>query len=44
VAFLKLNMRMSPVADAMERDFLGRPPNPDMFLKEMFGEVPASNL
>lgn len=26
------------------KDFLGRPPNSDAFLKELFGEVPASNL
>ncbi|KAH7913358.1 hypothetical protein BJ138DRAFT_1002435 [Hygrophoropsis aurantiaca] len=29
--------------DSLE-DFLGRPPNSDAFLKEMFGTIPASNL
>jgi hypothetical protein len=37
-------MRVLPVADAMEQDLLGQPSNPDMFLKEMFGQVPAANL
>ncbi|PFH53956.1 hypothetical protein AMATHDRAFT_38385 [Amanita thiersii Skay4041] len=26
------------------KDFLGRPPNSDAFMKELFGDVPASNL
>ncbi|KAJ8588021.1 hypothetical protein M405DRAFT_820404, partial [Rhizopogon salebrosus TDB-379] len=34
----------SPVGDAMEQDFLGWPPNPDMLVKEMFGQAPAANL
>jgi Zn-dependent oligopeptidase len=25
-------------------DFLGRPPNSDAFLKEMFGQAPVANL
>lgn len=26
------------------QDFLGRPPNSEAFLKELFGTIPASNL
>ncbi|KAJ8584660.1 hypothetical protein M405DRAFT_826351 [Rhizopogon salebrosus TDB-379] len=44
VGFLKFDVRVSPVADAMEQDFLGWPPNPDMLVKEMFGQAPAANL
>ncbi|KAJ8592066.1 hypothetical protein M405DRAFT_813353 [Rhizopogon salebrosus TDB-379] len=44
VAFLKFDVRVSPVADAMEQDFLGWPPNSDMLVKEMFGQAPAANL
>jgi hypothetical protein len=32
------------VADAMEQDFLGWPPNADMLVKEMFGQALAANL
>jgi hypothetical protein len=28
----------------LTQDFLGRPPNSEAFLKELFGTVPASNL
>jgi hypothetical protein len=38
VAFPQFIMRVSPVAGVMEQDFLGRPPNSDVFPKEMFGE------
>jgi hypothetical protein len=37
-------VRVSPVADAMEQDFLGWPPNADMLVKEMSGQTPAANL
>ncbi|KAJ8581480.1 hypothetical protein M405DRAFT_832394 [Rhizopogon salebrosus TDB-379] len=44
VAFLKFDVRVSPVGDAMEQDFLGWPPNADTLVKEMFGQAPAANL
>ncbi|KAJ8579728.1 hypothetical protein M405DRAFT_835444 [Rhizopogon salebrosus TDB-379] len=44
VAFLKFDVRVSLVGDAMEQDFLGWPPNPDMLVKEMFGQASAANL
>jgi hypothetical protein len=44
VAFPRFNLGVSPVADAMEQDFLGRLPNSNVFLKEMFGQAPAANL
>ncbi|KAJ8588727.1 hypothetical protein M405DRAFT_819258 [Rhizopogon salebrosus TDB-379] len=44
VTFLKFDVRVSPVADAMEQDFLGWPPNADMLVKEMFGQAPAVNM
>ncbi len=30
--------------DSLRQAFLGRPPNSDAFLKELFGDVPSSNL
>ncbi|KAJ8595585.1 hypothetical protein M405DRAFT_329707 [Rhizopogon salebrosus TDB-379] len=40
----QFNLRLSPVACAMEQDFLGRPPNSDTFLTEMFEQAPSANL
>jgi hypothetical protein len=37
-------VRVSPVADTMEQDFLGWLPNTDMLVKEMFWQAPAANL
>jgi hypothetical protein len=43
VAFPQFNPRMSPVADAMEQDFLADCQT-HVFLKEIFGRAPAANL
>jgi hypothetical protein len=39
-AFPQFNMRMPPVAYAVEQDFLGRPSNSDAFLNEICGKHP----
>jgi hypothetical protein len=44
VAFPQFSLRVSPVAGAIEQDFLGRLPDSDVFLKEMFRQTPAANL
>jgi hypothetical protein len=44
VSFPQFHRGLSPVAYAMEQDFLGRPPNSDTFLTEMFEQAPAANL
>ncbi|KAJ8581739.1 hypothetical protein M405DRAFT_885579 [Rhizopogon salebrosus TDB-379] len=38
------DLRVSPVAGAIEQDFLGRLPDSDVFLKKMFRQTPAANL
>ncbi|KAJ8590255.1 hypothetical protein M405DRAFT_861499 [Rhizopogon salebrosus TDB-379] len=44
VSLPQFSLRLSPVAYAMEQDFLGRPPNSDTFLTEMFEQAPVVNL
>jgi hypothetical protein len=44
VAFPQFNLRVSLVAYATEQDLLGRTPNSDASLTEMFEQAPAANL
>jgi hypothetical protein len=43
VSFPQFNLRLSSVAYDVEQDFLGRWPNSDTFLTEMFEQAPAAN-